>query len=147
MSHLPLSTRETPAPANSVPGVTEDNNGQGSAPIHSQEKPRQAPAKTAKEVLERRYAENAPAPVISTDRSGKRKRAARRKIGKGRAGRESQLMRMLKDTNPIMARAAQGAMAMPGPIQARTQKDQFQGSCKSSNTQILQIRTRPVKMA
>ncbi len=34
-------------------------------------------------------------------------------------------MRMLQNSNPIMARAAQGVVAMPGPIQATRQKDQI----------------------
>jgi SNF2 family DNA or RNA helicase len=57
-------------------------------------------------------------------------------------------MRMLKDSNPIMARAAQGAMAMPGPIQATTRDNQL----KAMKNFLFKIsgnpnpRSRPVDM-
>jgi SNF2 family DNA or RNA helicase len=65
--------------------------------------------------------------VLDTPHNRKRPvgQAQKRGATKQDKARESKLMRMLKDTNPIMARAAQGAVAMPGPIQATNRVDQL----------------------
>ncbi len=88
-------------------------------------KARRRPPKTAKENWEREYAEKGSGIRNVTEPSNKRKRASAKNNGKNNNPKESRLMHMLKDSNPIMARAAQGAIPMPGPIQATRQQDQL----------------------
>ncbi|KAK3294100.1 SNF2 family N-terminal domain-containing protein [Chaetomium fimeti] len=83
-------------------------------------------AKTAQEYWEREYAEKGSG-VRNMAEATKRKRATKKqkKGNQGSTGNamEGRLFSMLKDVNPIMARAAQAGMAMPGPIQATTRED------------------------
>lgn len=85
-------------------------------------------ARTAQEYWEREYAEKGSG-IRKMAEATKRKRALK-KPKKGRNDgtgdvMELKLFEMLKDVNPVMARAAQGGMAMPGPIQATTRDDQL----------------------
>ena len=121
-----FNARITPPLADDIAGAVDQNLGPASG-INNQNKSRRPPPKTAKEYWERKYAENGSAHGNKADKEGKRKRSAqsKRKNTKKGAARESRLMRMLQDSNPIAARAAQGAMTMPGPIQAKKQDDQL----------------------
>ena len=103
---------------------------------HNQNRPAAPPtkkvrraAKTAKEYWARAYREKGLGIRNVDGNLNKRKRMpikpAKGKNGKDSDTNESRLMRMLQNSNPIVARAAQGAIAMPGPIQATKQKDQL----------------------
>ncbi|AEO70728.1 uncharacterized protein THITE_2024021, partial [Thermothielavioides terrestris NRRL 8126] len=114
---LDLAGAGASEPTQLQPGVAKAN------------KPRRQPARNAKEYWEREYAEKGSGlrNVLDTPHNRKRPvgQAQKRGATKQDKARESKLMRMLKDTNPIMARAAQGAVAMPGPIQATNRVDQL----------------------
>lgn len=113
----------TPAPTEEVAPNQEQSTGT------ENKKPR-GPPKTAKEFWEREYEEKGSGVRNMTDNlTNKRKRPlkkgnSRKKSNKSNT-RESRLMNMLRDANPIMARAAQGAMEMPGAIQATRRSDQL----------------------
>lgn len=113
-----------------------DPQGSGFGPGEQQaegsgKKKRKASAKTAKEWWEQFYAEKED---NKSSAKGKKKQltAARKKNkpSKGKKGittaQERRLMEMLKNNNPIVARAAHGDVAMPGPIDTRRQDDQLQ---------------------
>ncbi|KAH6855854.1 P-loop containing nucleoside triphosphate hydrolase protein [Chaetomium sp. MPI-CAGE-AT-0009] len=97
-------------------------------PAGTEDKKARRSAKTAQEYWEREYAEKGSG-VRNMAEAVKRKRAPK-KQKKGNQGgtgdaTERRFLGMLKDVNPIMARAAQTGMAMPGPIQATTREDQL----------------------
>lgn len=130
IAHLGLEqapTPTSPAPAND--GGETAENGPGHASSGTGQKTRRRPARSAKEYWERQYAEHGSGSPNLADNTNKRKRPlnqrTKAKISKKARERESRLAQMLKDADPIMARAAQGAMAMPGPIQAKTHQDQL----------------------
>ncbi|KAK4235222.1 hypothetical protein C8A03DRAFT_18001 [Achaetomium macrosporum] len=92
---------------------------------------KQKAPRTAREYWEREYAEkgsglrNVYEDVTTRRRPLNHTRRQKQTARKNDNTRESKLMRMLKDSNPIMARATQGAMAMPGPVQTTRQTDQL----------------------
>jgi len=114
------------SPTHGTAATTEPKRGEAKNP--KSKTPRRPGPKTAKEYWERQYAEKGSGLRNITENLGKRKRPAK-KPNKGKNGKEdekeSRLMRMLQDSNPIVARAAQGSVAMPGPIQATRQRDQL----------------------
>ncbi|KAL2261278.1 hypothetical protein VTK26DRAFT_4482 [Humicola hyalothermophila] len=121
------SGRLSPAPFENA----ADANMEGLSQAPGSSKPqtaRKKPPRSAKEYWERVYANNGFAQDSGASKAGKRKRQTRgrgKKNTKKGAGRESRLMRMLQDVNPIMARAAQGAVIMPGPVQTKRLDDQL----------------------
>jgi hypothetical protein len=139
----------TPAPAEGAGGPNQDQ-----STGNTEDKKRRPPPKTAREFWEREYAEKGSGVRDMTgDPNNKRKRPLKKpkpNKNKGNKGgtRESQLMRMLRDANPIMARAAQGAMEMPGAIQTTRRSDQI----KAMKDFLFKIssnpnpRSRPVDM-
>ena len=107
--------------------ITAEHDHDQPAAEPSKKNPRPA-AKTAKEYWERAYREEGLSIRNAAENLNKRKRMP---VKSNKSGNDktsdataAKLMRMLQNSNPIVARAARGAVAMPGPIQATRQKDQ-----------------------
>ncbi len=87
---------------------------------------RQSPPKTPKEFWRRMYAEHGSA-LRNIDEAHKRKRQPQ--IQRNRIDNNDPattlLVGMLKNTDPVMARAVQGALPLPGAIKATTRAAQF----------------------
>jgi hypothetical protein len=127
-----MSSQHTGSPGLAV-GQTLAANGEG---LERQQQPPSSVgnkkarrfARTAQEYWEREYAEKGSG-VRNMAEATKRKRPPKKpkKGDNGGAGdvMERRLFEMLKDVNPVMARAAQGEIPLPGPIQATTRDDQL----------------------
>ena len=126
---------QTPSPAPS----------EGHRPAGAGEPPRRQPGgtkrrrshqpkpKTPKEYWQRRYAEHGPGIRKIEDAHDKRRHQLARQPRTQRQGNqngdddsvEARVMSMFKETDPVMARAAQGAMPLPEHFKARTQAAQY----------------------
>ncbi|KAK3902374.1 81e4ad1c-ff53-4b31-96ff-86feb7e2e2d8 [Staphylotrichum tortipilum] len=129
MAATPLGDRHE---GDGAAGPHEQSGGNPSNTTQARRRPQLA--KTPKEYWERRYAEHGAALRSIAERRNKRARqpVPKRNRGPGRKIKneaedraEARLMSMLQESDPVMARAAQGALAMPGPITATTRAAQF----------------------
>lgn len=113
----------------------DDNQSHNSGESTQGKKPRKQPAKSAREYWDRQYEIDNPEngsnsvkrkrPMQVSSASRKTKKQKNGRAGSGGKHKGNKLHEILKYSDPIWARAAQGDIPMPGPIRATTKVNQW----------------------